>query len=100
MNGDGFRSSSPGTEVLFLAGVILADNSWRISSSAIPCLKELIVSISVHCEIVHRLGSEFEGAGGETHPASEILLRKSCPTHLGCMLGLMSAEQINMRDPF
>ena len=70
MNGDGFRSSSPGTEVLFLAGVILTDNSWRISRSAIPCLRELIVLISghceianVHCEIVHRGMFQSELAG-------------------------------------
>ena len=53
MSGDRFRSSSPGTEALFLAGVILRDNSWRISRSASPCLRELIVSISGHCEIVN-----------------------------------------------
>ena len=53
MRGDRIRASSPGTEHRILAGVILPDNSWRISRSAIPCLRELIVSISGHCEIVN-----------------------------------------------
>jgi len=52
----------------------------------------------VHCEIVHRLGSELQGAGCAMHPAREIVLRDSCPTHLGCMLGLMSAEQIRQES--
>ena len=84
------------------AGVIIRDNSWRIPRSASSRIRELISLSNVHCEIVHWVGSDFKGAGCVTRPASEISLEDSGPTHLGCMLGLMSAEQIrqNLRSPF
>ena len=100
-SGDRGRFATPGSAHRLEAGVILRDNSWRILRSASPCLGEPTISISEHCDIVHR-GSDFKGAGCVTRPASEISLGESCPTHLGCMLGLMSAKQIrqNLRSPF
>ena len=91
----------PSDPVPLLAGVITRDNPCPISRSASSRLRELISLPNVHCEIVHGSGSDFEGAGCVTHPASEISLEDSCPTHLGCMLGLMSAEQIrqDLRSP-
>ena len=91
---DGGKAGTPGSPAFLPTGGILRDNSRRMFGSASSRIRELIRFQNVHCEIVHRLGSELKGAGCAMHPASEISVRSSCPTHLGCMLGLMSAEQI------
>ena len=75
-------------------GTVLEDSSGHTVRSANSRIRELIRFQHVHCEIVHWVGCDLEGAGCVTHPASEISLQDSCPTHLVCMLGLMSAEQI------
>ena len=95
---DGGEVGTPGGPTFLLAGITLRGKPRRRLGSANSRIRELISFQNVHCEIVHRLGSEFTGAGGETHPASEIVLRDSCPTHLGCRFGLMSAEPIR-REP-
>ena len=93
-SGDRGTVATPGSASRLEAGVILRGSSWRIPRSASSRIRELISLSNVHCEIVHRVGSDFKGAGCVTRPASEISLGESCPTHLGCMLGLMLAEQI------
>ena len=105
---DGGKSGAPGSSAFLLAGVIPRDNSRRMLGSAGSRIRELISFPSVHCEIVHGVGSFYRPAssgstlwparsstwGVEPIPRGEISFEGSCPTYLRCMLGLMSAEQI------
>ena len=98
------RTGIPSEPLQPIAGTVPHDSS-DIVRIASPRLGEIIRGIrcqDVHCDIVHRVGSDPKMAGCMKRPASEIFLGVSVSTYSGRTLSLMLAGRIrqNLRSLF